>query len=99
MQKLTWQLVGLIAVLAGVVVALAVLTDWGSAEIIAVVSILGGIGGGAAVAGSVAGRVDDVLNENVTQTGILDTIERHTNGELDARFEAIVRRVLREEGR
>lgn len=88
MSKLSWQTVGLIAVIAAVVVALATLTTWGSGEILALVGILGGLGGGAAVAGGVAGRVDQLQAETTAQTTQLGTIERRVNGELDARIEA-----------
>ena len=88
MTKLTWPAVALLAVIGAVVVALAGLTDWGSGEIIAVVGILGGIGGGAAVAGGMSGRVDQVHAETTAQTQTLATIERRTNGELDQRIAA-----------
>jgi hypothetical protein len=95
MSKLSWQTVGLIAVLAAVVVALATLSDWGSGEILALVGILGGLGGGAAVAGGVAGRVEQLQADTTAQTQTLTaqttqlgTIERRVNGELDARIEA-----------
>lgn len=86
MQRMTWPAVGLLAVISGVVVALATLTTWESTEIIAVVGILAGIGGGAAVAGGVSGRVDQVHAETVAQTQTLDTINRRVNGELDSRI-------------
>lgn len=98
MKQLTWPVVGLIAVIGGVIVALAVLTEWDSAAIIAVVSILGGIGGGAAVAGGVSGRVEQLQAETTAQSTQLTTIERRVNGELDERMANIVRRVMREEG-
>lgn len=88
MKQLTWPSVALLAVIGAVVVALAALTDWGSGEIIAVAGILAGIGGGAAVAGTVSGRVDDLHAETTAQTSTLATIERRTNGELDARIAA-----------
>jgi hypothetical protein len=88
MKQLTWPAVGLIAVLAGVTVALATLAHWDSAAIIAVLAILGGIGGGAAVAGGVSGRVDEIAAETTAQTQTLATIDRRTNGELDRRIEA-----------
>lgn len=88
MAKLTWPALGLLTVLGGVVVALATLTDWGSGEILGVIGVLGGIGGGAAVAGGVAGRVEEVHAETLAQTKTLDTVERRTNGELDARIAA-----------
>lgn len=88
MQKLTWPAVGLLAVISGVVVALATLTDWVSGEILGVAGLLAGIGGGAAVAGGVAGRVEQVHAETTAQTQTINTIERRTNGELDARIAA-----------
>lgn len=88
MKQLTWQAVGLIGVLAAVTVALAAVAHWDSASIIAVLAILGGIGGGAAVAGGVSGRVDEIAAETTAQTQTLQTIDRRTNGELDARIEA-----------
>jgi hypothetical protein len=92
MKNLTWQTVGLLGILAATAVALASLTTWGSAEIIALVGILGGIGTGAAVGGAVAGgvsqRVDQLQAETTAQTGTLATIERRTNGELDQRIAA-----------
>lgn len=86
MNKLTWPAVGLIAVLAGAAIALATLAHWDAGAILGVLGILGGIGGGAAVAGGVAGRVEDVHDETTAQTKTLNTIERRTNGELDARI-------------
>lgn len=80
MKQLTWPAVGLITVLGVVVVALATLTDWGSGEILGVAGILAGIGGGAAVAGGVAGRVDELHAETSAQTQTIQTIERQTNG-------------------
>jgi uncharacterized protein HemX len=88
MKQLTWQAVGMIAVLAAVAVALATLAHWDSASIIAVLAILGGIGGGAAVAGGVSGRVEQLQAETSAQTTQLGTIERRVNGELDARITA-----------
>lgn len=85
MQKLTWPAVGLLAVISAVVVALATLTTWGSGEIIGVVGILAGIGGGAAVAGGVAGKVEEVKSETAAQTPILQAVARQTNGALEAR--------------
>lgn len=88
MQKLTWPAVGLIAVLGGVVVALAAFTEFGSGEIIAVLGILGGIGGGAAVGGAVAGRVDQVAAETAAQTPVLQEVAHRVNGDLDRRIAA-----------
>lgn len=92
MKNLTWQTVGLLGILAATAVGLAALTEWGSAEIIALVGILGGIGTGAAVGGAVAGgvaqRVDQLHAETTAQTETIQTIERRTNGELDARIAA-----------
>lgn len=96
MKQLTWPAVGLIAVLGAVTTVLAAFTDWGSGEILGLVGILAGIGGGAAVAGGVAGRVDELRVETTAQTTQLGTIERRVNGELDARIEAGADRVLDE---
>lgn len=83
MNKLTWPAVGLIAVLGGVVVALGTLTSFGSGEIIAVLGVLGGIGGGAAVVG-------ELRAETTAQTTQLTAIEKRVNGELDGRIAAAV---------
>lgn len=88
MTKLTWQSVGLIAVLAGTAVTLATLAHWDAAAILGILGILGGIGGGAAVAGGVSGRVEQLQADTAAQTTQLGTIERRVNGELDARIEA-----------
>lgn len=88
MKQLTWPAVGLIAVLGGLAVALAVLAHWDAAAILGVLGILGGIGGGAAVAGGVSGRVEQLQQETQAQTSTLQTIDRRVNGELDARIAA-----------
>ena len=80
MTQLTWPAVGLLAVLAAVVVALAILTTMQPEAIIAIVTLLATIGGGAAVAGGVGGRVDQVHAETTAQTAQLTTIEKNTNG-------------------
>jgi hypothetical protein len=104
-KQLTWPAVGLIAVLAAVTVALATLAHWDTASIITVLAILGGIGGGAAVAGGMSGRVDAIATETTAQTRTLHTIDRRTNGELDDRIQAGARQAadavlteLREQG-
>jgi hypothetical protein len=86
MKQLTWQAVALLAVIAAAIVALATLTGWGSGEIIAVAGILAGIGGGAAVAGGVSGRVDQIHAETTAQTDTLGTIAKRVNGDLDGRI-------------
>lgn len=86
--KLTWQTVALLGIFAATAVALARFTGWGSGEILAVLGILAGLGGGAAVAGGVAGRVDELHAETTSQSQTLATIDRRTNGELDARIAA-----------
>lgn len=91
-KQLTWPAVGLIAVLGMVTIGLAALTDWGSGEILGLVGILAGIGGGAAVAGGVSGRVDQLAAETTAQTEQLETIGRRVNGELDARIAEAVQR-------
>lgn len=80
MTKLTWPTVGLIAVLGAIGVTLATLAHWDPAAILGVLGILGGIGGGAAVGGAVAGKVDDVHAETARQTEKLAQIEHQTNG-------------------
>lgn len=105
MNKLTWQAVGLVGVLGLVTIGLAALTDWGSGEILGLVGILAGLGGGAAVVGGVTGRVEQLQADTADQTKTLDNITRKVNGELDARIAAAVETgnqnilsVLREQG-
>jgi hypothetical protein len=85
MTKLTWPTVGLIAVLGVIAVALAVLADWDAGAILGLVGILGGLGGGAAVAGTVSGKVDDVHAQTTAQGQMLAKIDTQTNGQLAAR--------------
>lgn len=80
MNKLTWPTVGLIGVLGATAVALATLADWEAGAVLGVVGILAGIGGGAAVGGAVAAKVEDVHAETEAQTRTLAQIERQTNG-------------------
>ena len=89
MQKLTWPAVGLIAVLGGIALALATLAHWDAA---AILGILGGIGGGAAVAGGVVGRVEQLQEETSAQSSTLATIDRRVNGELDGRIATAVQK-------
>lgn len=91
MNKLTWPTVGLIAILGGIAVALATLARWEPGAILGVLGILGGIGGGAAVGGAVAGRVDQVHAETAAQTPILEGVARSVNGDLDRRMAAHVK--------
>lgn len=88
MTKMTWPAVGLTAVLGTVVVLLVTLGHLDAGTIIGVLGVLAGIGGGAAVAGGVASKVEDVHAETVDQSHTLRTIERRTNGELDQRIAA-----------
>lgn len=88
MQKLTWPMVGLIAVLGGVALALATLAKWDPAAILGLLGILGGLGGGAAVAGGVAGRVQQLQEETQAQTPVLAEVARRVNGDLDQRIAA-----------
>lgn len=92
MNKLTWQAVILLAVLAGAVVALATLTDWSPAEILGAIGVLAGVGTGAVVGGAQShalnGTVETIAAETTRQTEKIETIERRTNGELDARIAA-----------
>jgi hypothetical protein len=93
MNRLTWPAVALIGVLAGVAVALATLADWDTTAILGVLGVLAGIGGGAAVAGGVAGKVEDVHDATTAQNATLAdqdktlaTIARRVDGELDKRI-------------
>jgi hypothetical protein len=95
-KQLTWPAVGLIAVLAATAIALATLAGWDAGAILGVLGILGGIGGGAAVAGGVSGSVEQLRGETAAQTTTLDTVAHAVNGGLEARLEAVVRRVLDE---
>jgi uncharacterized protein HemX len=104
-KQLSWPTVGLIAVLGAVSIGLASLTSWGSGEILGLVGILAGIGGGAAVAGGVSGRVEELQTETSAQSAQLHNIERRVNGELDGRIASAVDKgntdllhVLREKG-
>lgn len=96
MTKLTWPAVGLIAVLAGVSVALATLAHWDAGAILGVLGILGGIGGGAAVGGAVAGRVEEVHSETAAQTQTLAKIDHQTNGMSEAEKQDIAVRAVAE---
>lgn len=84
MTKLTWPTVGFLAVIGAVVAVLGVFTDWTSGEIITVAALLLGTGGGAAIVGTVAGRVDDVHAETTAQTRTLEKIDHQTNGVTEA---------------
>lgn len=88
MQKLSWQAISLLGILAAMVVLLAVFTSWSSSDIIAVASIVAGIGGGAAAVSGLSGRVDDLHAETTAQTPVLATVARRVDGELDDRIAA-----------
>lgn len=79
-SKITWPTVGLVAVLGAIAILLATLSHWDAGAILGVVGILAGFGGGAAVGGAVAGRVDDMHAETEAQTRTLAKIEKQTNG-------------------
>lgn len=79
-SKLTWPAVTLIAVLAAAAIGLATLAHWEPGAILGAIGILAGIGGGAAVGGAVAGKVDDVHAETARQSKTLAQIEHQTNG-------------------
>lgn len=81
MGKLTWPTVGLIAALGAIATVLAIFSSWTPEGILALIGVLGGLGGGAAVAGGVAGRVEEVH-------AAAQTIGSRLNGELDSRLEA-----------
>lgn len=85
MTKLSWPTVGLIGVLGAIVVALATLAHWDATGIAAVLGILVGVGGGAAVVGTVSGKVEEVHAETTAQTRTLEKIDHQTNGQLAAR--------------
>lgn len=80
MSKLTWPTVGLIGVLGAIAVTLAAVAHWDAAAILGVLGILGSLAGGAAVAGTVAGKVEDVHAETAAQTQTLAKIDHQTNG-------------------
>jgi hypothetical protein len=80
MTKLTWPTVGLIGLLGLLALGLATLAHWDAAAILGLVGVLGGLGGGAAVVGTVAGRVEDVHAETAAQTRTLEKIDHQTNG-------------------
>lgn len=92
MKQISWQTIAMLAVVGGITVSLAKFTTWSSSEITALVGIMSGLamGGvvGGAGAGAAAARVDQVHDLNVAQSETLKTIERRTNGELDARIAA-----------
>lgn len=95
LRQLSWQTVGLVAVLGALALGLASLTHWDSGAILGLVGVLVGIGGGAAVAGARAETVDrigetadQIHEETAAQTDTLGTIARRLNGDLDARIEA-----------
>ncbi len=91
MKNLTWPAVALVAVLGGLAVALLALTDLSSGEVLGIIGVLACVGGGAAsasVPNGTAARVEEIHTETQAQTAVLETVERRTNGELDARIEA-----------
>lgn len=98
MKGLTWPAVVLVAVLGGLAVALLSLTDLSSGEVLGIMGVLAGVGGGAAVAqagnGGVQTTVDAIHAETQSQSAMLETVERRTNGELDARIEAGMERAV-----
>jgi hypothetical protein len=98
-NKLTWPSVVLVAALGAVACVLAVATTMSAGDIIAVLGILGAVGGGAvaggALAGGVGARVEQLHAETTAQTttlnaqtSTLNTVAQRVNGELDARIEA-----------
>ncbi|WP_030437394.1 hypothetical protein [Actinoplanes subtropicus] len=96
MNKLTWPTVGLIAVLGTVAVVLAAVAHWDAGAILGVVGILAGIGGGAAVGGAVAGKVEDVHAETAAQNEVLAKIDHQTNGLSEAERQDIAVRAVAE---
>lgn len=91
-KSVTWQSVILIGVIGALVVALAAVTDWDTTQILAVAGVLAGIGAGQvagqAATGGVSQQVETLQIETAQQSEKLETIERRTNGELDARIAA-----------
>jgi hypothetical protein len=109
MKNLTWQSIVLVAVLGGLGVALLTLTSLSSGEVMGILGVLAGIGGGAALAearnGNVPDRVEQIAVETQAQTETLNTVARRVNGELDSRIKQAVDdgnadliRLLREQG-
>lgn len=90
--KLTWPQVGFVAVLGGIVIALATLAHWDATGILGVLGLLAGIGGGGAIVGAVAGRVEAVQQVNEEQTRTLAKIDRQTNGLSEAERQDIANR-------
>ena len=89
-KQLTWQVVGLIAVLGAIAIGLAAFTKWAPGEILGLVGVLAGLGGGAAVAGGVSGKVEQMAEQSTANTDHLQEIKRKVNGELDGRIAAAV---------
>lgn len=96
MNKFTWPTVGLIGILGGIAVALATLAHWDATAIVAVLGILVGVGGGAAVVGTVAGKVEDVHAETAAQTEVLAKIDHQTNGLSEAERQDIAVKAVAE---
>ncbi len=95
MKNLSWPAVALVAVLGALALGLLALTDLSSGEVLGIIGVLAGVGGGAALAGSgsvggVQRQVESLHQETAAQTETLDTVARRVNGELDARIEAAV---------
>ncbi len=97
MRNLTWPAVALVAVLGGLSVALLSLTPLSATEVMGIVAVLAGVGGGAAVASAasgdarqVAADVAEIRAETTGQTQTLDTVARRVNGELDGRIKDAV---------
>lgn len=76
-SKLTWPVVGLIAVLGIVAFGMAAVAHWDAGAILGLLGILGGLGGGAAVTGAVTGGVADKLSDMHT---VVEKIDHQTNG-------------------
>lgn len=94
MKQLSWQTIAMVAVIGGMTVALGTFTNWSPNDITSLAFALTGlaVGGviGGGMAGGVASKVDEVHALNVEQSKTLDTVERHTNGDLDKRIAAAV---------
>lgn len=89
-KNLTWPAIALVAILGALSVALFSLTALSAGEVLGIIGVLAGIGGGAALSqassGNVPTRVEEIHGETQRQTETLGTIARRVNGELDARI-------------
>jgi len=89
-KNLTYPAVLLVAILGGLALGLFALTDLSTGEVLGVIGLLAGVGGGAAVASAgqtgTSDRLDAIHAETQAQTPVLATVARRVNGELDNRI-------------